>query len=119
MMEGTTFGKYLGFPFFNAKTNKRDYQFILENFKNRLAGWKTTHLTIADRTTLIKATLNPIPNHLMQIMSLPTNIIQRLESYEKYFLWGSTSRKKKLHLINWETVTSPKEQRGLGIQKLC
>lgn len=77
-----------------------------------------THLDMAGRTTLIKATLNVIPNHIMQIIPLPTNLISRLKSYQKNFLWGSTPQKRRLHLINWHVITTNKDQGGLGIQRL-
>lgn len=118
MMEGKSFKKYLGFPIFTSKPTRRDFQFISDNFKNRLAGWKTNHLTMAGRTTLIKAILNTIPNHIIQIMSLTTHLISRLESYQKNLLWFSTYQKRWLHLINWNIVTIPKEQEGLAIQRL-
>ena len=109
MVEGKSFGKYLGFPIFNAKPTKQDFQFIIDNFKNRLAGWKTNHLSLAGRTTLIKATLNSIPNHIIQFIALPNYIINRLESFQKNFLWGTTAQKKRLHLLKWDYVTNPKD----------
>lgn len=65
MHEGKTFGKYLGFPIFVKQPSKSDFQFLLDNFKNRLAEWKTKFLTKAGRTTLIRSTLNHLPNHVM------------------------------------------------------
>ena len=32
-----------------------------------------------------------------------------------HFLWGDTDHHKGCHTINWETVTLPKDARGLGI----
>lgn len=77
-----------------------------------------THLTMTCHTTLIKATLNTIPNYIMQFISLPAHIITRLESYQKNFLWDSTSQKRRLHLLKWDKISTPKEQGGLGIQWL-
>ncbi|MCD7449196.1 hypothetical protein HAX54_050409 [Datura stramonium] len=45
--EGTQFGKYLGFPLSNGRNTKADFQFLVDNFKTRLAGGKTTFLTVA------------------------------------------------------------------------
>ncbi|KAG5614977.1 hypothetical protein H5410_014801 [Solanum commersonii] len=33
------------------------------------------------------------------------------------FIWGTTDSKRKLHLLNWDIVTRPKGEGGLGIQK--
>lgn len=57
MMEDKSFEKYLGFPIFSTKPTKQDFQFIVDNLKNILAGWKTNHLLLAGRTTLIKQLL--------------------------------------------------------------
>lgn len=45
-------------------------------------------------------------------------MIARLEQYQKNFLWGTTSQKKRLHMIKWEVIMTPKNEGGLGIQKL-
>ncbi|OIT02175.1 putative ribonuclease h protein, partial [Nicotiana attenuata] len=70
---------------------------------------------MAGRTTLIKATLATIPNHVMQIYDLPKTTLNKIESIQRNFLWGSTEEKKKCHLIKWSIVTMPKKQGGLGI----
>ena len=33
------------------------------------------------------------------------------------FLWGDQPQKKKIHLINWNTVTKSKEDGGLGLKR--
>lgn len=118
MSEGNTFGKYLGFPMFNSRPKKSDFQFLLDNFKHRLAGWKTNFMTMAGRTTLIKSTLNALLNHVMHYISIPQSIINKMEQYQRNFLWDTTATRKKMHLIKWVRITSPNELGGLGIQQL-
>lgn len=118
MKEGHAVGKYLSFLIFNGRPKTADFQFLLDNFKNRLAGWKTNFLTIARRTTLIKFTLNYLPNHTMQYIFLPAHIVQKIERYQRNFLWGNTVNRKKITFNNWNQVTTSTTQGGLNIQKL-
>lgn len=34
------------------------------------------------------------------------------------FLWGTTPLKRKIHLVNWKQITTPRLLGGLGIQRL-
>lgn len=38
-----------------------------------------------------------------------------VDKLHRDFLWGSTEEKRKLHLMNWNTVTLPKDRGGLGM----
>lgn len=116
--ESHNFDKYLGFLIFNSKPIKRDFQFFLDNFKTGFAGWKTNLLSMAGRTTLIKAALNSLPNHVMQITNLPIQLLNQLQRYQRNFLWGTTHQKRKLHSVRWERVTTSKVEGGLDIQRL-
>ena len=33
-------------------------------------------------------------------------------------LWGSTEEKRKMHMVNWRTVTLPKDLGGLGLHSM-
>lgn len=83
----------------------------------KLSNWKTNFLNIAGRTTLAISTLANIPNYIMQFTSLPNKIIQSIDRIIKNFIWGTTDSKKKLHLLNWDTVTRDRSNGGLGIRK--
>lgn len=59
------FGNNLGFSIFHQKPLTRDYQFILDNLRHKIGGWKTKFLNMTGRTTQARAFLGRIPNHLM------------------------------------------------------
>ncbi|XP_017979659.1 PREDICTED: uncharacterized protein LOC108662698 [Theobroma cacao] len=40
---------------------------------------------------------------------------QKLEAIQRNFLWSGSSEKKKIHYVNWSTVSNPKTQGRLGI----
>lgn len=84
----------------------------------RLAGWKAKHLTLAERFTFIRTTLNAILNHVMQFHNISAGIINTLERCECHFLWGSTQQRKRLLLLKYDQVTQVKSKGGLGIQRL-
>lgn len=46
------FGKYLGFPIFHKRSTNGDFQHIIDNLRNKLAGWKSSTLTMAGRVVL-------------------------------------------------------------------
>lgn len=89
--EGKTFWNYLGFSIFSSQPTKMDYQFLIENFKNKLAEWKIIFLTKTGRTTLIRSTLNSFPNHIMQYIKLPYNIITSLSRPQPRSRWRPTN----------------------------
>lgn len=69
------------------------------------------------RTVLAKATLSGIPIHIMSYIKVLEGVSKILDKNTQDFIWGSTPEKKKIYLLNWDTVTLPKELGGLGIHK--
>ena len=56
--------------------------------------------------------------YLMSLFRMPMNVSSRLEKIQKDFVWGSSSIKRKIHLIKWENVCQCKMKGGLGIISL-
>ena len=73
-------------------------------------------MSFAGRIVLIKSVMAAIPNHVMQGVALSSHLLEKLDKINRDFLWGSSMEKKKLHLVGWSKVNSPKEEGGLGIQ---
>ncbi|EOY12746.1 Uncharacterized protein TCM_031281 [Theobroma cacao] len=91
------------------------WQPIIDKFNSRLAGWKGQFLSMGGRLTLINSVLSSLPLFYLSIFRLPTMVKQKLEAIQRNFLWFGSSEKKKIHYVNWSTVSNPKTQGGLGI----
>ena len=109
-------GKYLGFPIKHPGRQRHDYDFILDRVKKKLASWKANLLSMVGRMILIQASSSAIPSYVMQSTCLPSNILKGIDRVNRNFLWGSSDHTKKMHWVNWNEVTKPKELGGLGLQ---
>lgn len=49
---------------------------------------------LAGRATLIKSTLNQLPNHIMRYIHIPAHILNKMDQYQWNFLRGTTLGKK-------------------------
>ncbi|KAK0575156.1 hypothetical protein LWI29_034688 [Acer saccharum] len=58
-----------------------------------------------------------ISNVQYKSIKLPAEICNKLDNMNRDFLWGTTSRNKKIHLVKWDMVCLPKNLGGLGIKK--
>ncbi|GMQ11051.1 hypothetical protein CsSME_00053819 [Camellia sinensis var. sinensis] len=110
-------GKYLGTPLLHTRVSKSQFTTILEKMAHRLSGGKAKNMSLAGRTTLIKAVTSAMPNHLMQTMELPRKVCDHIDKLNRNFLWGSTDDRRKVHLVNWQQVCKTKKQGGLGIRQ--
>ena len=83
---------------------------------SKLAGWKARLLPFVGRSVLVKSVMSSIPNYVLQAITLPAHLCENLDKINRDFLWGSTSEKRRLHLVGWSKIIRPKEEGGLGIQ---
>ena len=60
--------------------------------------------------------MSTILNYVTQVTALPTHLCNKLDKINRDFLWGSTSEKRRLHLVGWNKIIRSKEEGGLGIQ---
>jgi len=118
-MEATTdLGKYLGVPTLHGRSTRAQFQYVLERIDNRLAGWKTSCLSLAGRTTLIQSTIEAIPSYTMQTIKLPRSLCDDIDRKIRRFLWGGTASTRKIHLAHWNIITKPRDMGGLGIRSM-
>ncbi|KAG7591719.1 Ribonuclease H-like superfamily [Arabidopsis thaliana x Arabidopsis arenosa] len=109
-------GKYLGMPVLQKQINKNTFGEVLERVSTRLSGWKGRMLSQAGRLTLTKAVLSSIPIHSMSTIALPKAILDGLDRISRGFLWGTTTEKRKQHMLSWKKVCRTKKEGGLGIK---
>lgn len=117
MKSSESFGKYLRFPILDSSPKTKDFLFILDNMRNRLADWKINCLNMTARITLSSTTLASIPNYVMKYTLLPDKIHKIIDKLQRDFIWGSNDSKIKLHLLSWDTITLDKNKGGLGLRK--
>lgn len=110
-------GTYLGVPMDVTHTRASSYNFLIDKFKQKLTSWQGRYLSSMGRVTLINSVLNSLPTHVMQCTMLPQKVCLTLDRINRDFLWGSSENQRTFHAINWDVVTRPREQGGLGICK--
>ncbi|CAL2259580.1 unnamed protein product [Prunus armeniaca] len=84
---------------------------------NRLAAWKSKLLSLAGRATLIQAVTTFIPVYAIQTTKLPVSVCNDLDRLNRNFFWGSSEKKYKIHLCQWDLACRPKGKGGLGFKK--
>lgn len=109
---------YLGLPLSSKKLNKNAYLPLIQRFNNRLAGWAAKHLTIAGRVVLINQILSSLPVYYMSCFKIPIWVIQEIDKIRRNFLWHGVNDHKKMNLVDWEVVCTPKKLGGLGVLDL-
>ncbi|XP_004289445.1 PREDICTED: putative ribonuclease H protein At1g65750-like [Fragaria vesca subsp. vesca] len=82
-----------------------------------LSGWSSKTLSMAGRLTLVQSVTASIPIYAMQTAKLPLSLCESIDKANINFLWGDSNEKKKIHLVNWESVCKPKHRGGLGLKK--
>ena len=82
----------------------------------KLSGWKGNLLNRVGRVTLTKAVLTVMPVYHMQTSSVPQEMCDDMDRIVRNFVWKGGCD-KGLHLVNWEKVTCPKCDGGLGLRQ--
>lgn len=75
-------------------------------------------MSLSGKLVLIKTCLASIPMYLLSVIKFPSWAIKLLNSQMTHCLWSDSENKKKIHLVNWDTVTINKEFGGLGVPDL-
>lgn len=90
---------------------------LLNRLERKAKGWIAKCVNQEGTLTLIKTTLTPTVNHVMQAQQLPNEVHNKIDRITRNFLWGHDNQTRKLHPIGWETITKPISEGGLGIRK--
>lgn len=55
----------------------------------------------------------------MSLLQAPTKVKEKLEGHQRNFLWDTRGSTRKIHLVNWEAIKTPKKSEGfLGVKDL-
>nr|XP_033516407.1 uncharacterized protein LOC117280772 [Nicotiana tomentosiformis] len=100
---------YLGIPLGASHKDTIVWNQMIERVEKRLAGWQKRYLSKGGKEVLIKSTLSSMPTYYLSQWQAPVSIIDKLEHLQRNFLWDAADETRKFHLVNWQTVTSPKK----------
>ncbi|KAG4994794.1 hypothetical protein JHK86_031621 [Glycine max] len=65
-----------------------------------------------------EAVLQALPTYVMQTTLLPRKVLDDIDKVCRNFLWGDIVNGKKIHLVSWDIICSPKFKGGLGLRKI-
>ncbi|PKI66656.1 hypothetical protein CRG98_012998 [Punica granatum] len=118
VMDIDDLGRYLGFPISLSKKKEKDLSFPIDQIRSKLSGWKSKLLSMAGRATVIESVTSATLPYVMQCTYLPMEVTSKIDKLNRDLLWGSSTEKRKVHLVNWDMVTQPKSMGGLGLKQM-
>jgi hypothetical protein len=83
----TDLGRYLGVPLLHSRVTKERLFliYIMDRVRNKLSGWKATHLSMAGRATLVQSVIATIPSYAMQTTRIPISVCDALDRCNRRF----------------------------------
>ncbi|KAK9024399.1 hypothetical protein V6N11_004561 [Hibiscus sabdariffa] len=93
----------------------KDFDFLLDRLRAKLSGWATKTLSFIGRITLAKSVLAAILSYFMQVIKLSVGVCAEIDKLIRGSILGSSSDSKGISLVNWEAITQPLRNGGLGI----
>lgn len=67
------------------------------------------------RITLTKVVLEVVPTYSLMNNMIPKSCIKMIQ---RNFIWGNWDDNKHIHTVNWNSITNPKGNGGLGMRNI-
>ena len=111
---------YLGLPLGGNSSRESFWNPIIKKVEQRLAPWKRAFISKGGRLVLIKVVMSSLPTYFMTVFLLPVAVAvaKKLEKFQRNFFWNDGIVKKKIHHVDWESLSMNKRKRGLGIGRM-
>ncbi|GJZ26280.1 hypothetical protein Tco_0570533, partial [Tanacetum coccineum] len=116
--EGTLPIKYLGVPLVSSRLAYRDCKELVEKVQNKINNWKNKFLSFAGILQLIQSVIASMHVYWSSIFILSSRIMSDIEQLMRSFLWCNGEMRRGKAKVAWEDICLPKDEGGLGIQRL-
>ena len=91
---------YLGYFLKPLSYLVKDWLWLVSKFEKRISHWTNRLLSMGGRLVLIRYVLWSMPVYWMALVPIPSSILDKLRKMIFSFLWGSSSKTKKFHLVD-------------------
>jgi len=107
--------RYLGLQLHTCSLQKVHVQPLIEKIGNRLPRWKGRLLNRTGRLTLVSS----MPTYHLTIFPLAVWARKQIDKIRCSFLWKGDDNANDGHcMMNWPTVSKPRDMGGLGVTDL-
>ncbi|KAJ8424331.1 hypothetical protein Cgig2_003526 [Carnegiea gigantea] len=89
---------------------------LVEKITNRVHIWATRNLSFAGRAMLINGVIFGMFNYWASIFLLRQNMLEKITTICRNYLWGGTEEHTKVPHISWANTYKAKKHRGIGIK---
>ena len=110
--------KYLGFWHKPLGYCSQDWRWMTKYFENKICHWTSKFLSLGGRLSMIRFVLYGILVYWFSLARILRSILNRLRKCIFTFLWGGTTNKHKLYLLNWKLLSRPFSLGGWNIKNM-
>lgn len=114
----TTTEQYLRLPVHIGKSRVSIFTFLKDRIWKKIQGWKEKTLSRAGKEILIKVVAQAIPTYTMSCFEITRTICEQISSLIGRYWRNNQEKGNKINWINWETLTRPKGEGGLGFRDI-
>lgn len=110
--------KYLGLPE-NFGRQKRDiFASLVDRIRQKSHSWSSRFLSPAGKQVLLKSVFSSMPSYSTPCFKLPKSLCKQIQSLLTRFWWDDKPDKRKMSLVSWDKLTTPKNAGGMGFRDI-